>query len=84
MAEADIRAEANPAMADRARHRPIRGRVMAAAVVAPARPQAAAEVTSVAAEDMHPAVEAEAIPVVAVTPVEVAGIPAITRVRIVS
>jgi hypothetical protein len=52
---------------------------MAEVVVAPNRPQAAAEVTSVAEEHMHPAVEAAAIPVVAVTPVEVAGIPAITK-----
>jgi hypothetical protein len=55
-----------------------------AEAVAPVRPLAAVEVTSVAvvaAEDMHPAVEeAAAIPVVAVTPVvEVVVIPAITK-----
>jgi len=81
MVEADIREETNPAMADRARHRATRGPVMAEAV-APGQPLAAAVATrpAVAAEDTHPAVEAAAIPVAVVIPVEVAAdIQAITK-----
>lgn len=79
-AEADIREETHPAMADRARHRATRGRVMAEAEgVALGPPLVVAEATSVAAEDMRPAVEAAAIPVVAFTPVAVADIQAITK-----
>jgi hypothetical protein len=53
---------------------------MAAVVAAPVLHLAVAEATRpVAAEGMHPVVEAAAIPVVAVTPVVVADIQAITK-----
>jgi hypothetical protein len=78
-AEADIRAEANPATADRARHRVMRGRVMAEAVAL--GQHLAAEATSVAeaAEVTRAvAVEAEVTRAVAVIP-EVVDIPATTK-----
>jgi hypothetical protein len=73
MAEADIREEviARPATVDRAARQATRVRVTEV-VVAPGQHLAAAE-------DMHPVVEAAAIPVVAATPVVVADIQAITK-----